>query len=59
VTGRSDGADAYGLPFPTGHEQMEQGGTPAVLLHLVGRKITDDEFVQVNLKPDKFHGEWN
>jgi hypothetical protein len=25
----------------------------------VGRKITDDEFVHVNLKPDKFHGEWN
>jgi DDE family transposase len=25
----------------------------------VGRKITDDEFVRVNLKRDKFHGEWN
>jgi hypothetical protein len=25
----------------------------------VGRKITDDEFAHVNLKPDKFHGEWN
>ncbi len=27
--------------------------------HPVGRKITDDEFSDVNLKPDKFHGEWN
>jgi hypothetical protein len=25
----------------------------------VGRKITDKEFAHVNLKPDKFHGEWN
>ena len=25
----------------------------------VGRKITDEEFARVNLKPDKFHGEWN
>jgi Rhodopirellula transposase DDE domain len=25
----------------------------------VGRKITDEEFAQVQLKPDKFHGEWN
>jgi hypothetical protein len=25
----------------------------------VGRKITDDEFAHVNLRPDKFHGEWN
>ena len=25
----------------------------------VGRKITDEEFMQINLKPDKFHGEWN
>ena len=25
----------------------------------VGRKITDQEFAHVNLKPDKFHGEWN
>ena len=25
----------------------------------VGRKITNDEFARVNLKPDKFHGEWN
>ena len=25
----------------------------------VGRKITDNEFTHVNLKPDKFHGEWN
>jgi Rhodopirellula transposase DDE domain len=25
----------------------------------VGRKITDEEFAHVNLKPDKFHGEWN
>ena len=25
----------------------------------VGRKITDDEFAQVNLKPENFHGEWN
>jgi hypothetical protein len=23
----------------------------------VGRKITDEEFAQVNLEPDKFHGE--
>lgn len=25
----------------------------------VGRKISDEEFAQVNLKPEKFHGEWN
>jgi hypothetical protein len=25
----------------------------------VGRKITDQEFLRINLKPDKFHGEWN
>jgi hypothetical protein len=25
----------------------------------VGRKIADEEFAHVNLKPDKFHGEWN
>jgi len=25
----------------------------------VGRKVTDKEFMQINLKPDKFHGEWN
>jgi Rhodopirellula transposase DDE domain len=25
----------------------------------VGRKISDQEFSQVNLRPDKFHGEWN
>jgi len=25
----------------------------------VGRKITDEEFALVNLKPEKFHGEWN
>ena len=25
----------------------------------VGRKITDQEFAYVNLKPDHFHGEWN
>jgi len=25
----------------------------------VGRKITDKEFKRINLKPDKFHGEWN
>jgi hypothetical protein len=25
----------------------------------VGRKITDEEIARVNLKPDKFHGEWN
>ena len=25
----------------------------------VGRKITDEEFAQINLKPEKFHGEWN
>jgi DDE family transposase len=25
----------------------------------VGRKITDEEFAQVQLRPDKFHGEWN
>src|SRR5450759_3638375 len=33
--GRPDGADADGLPFPAGHEQMEQGGAPVVFLHLV------------------------
>jgi hypothetical protein len=25
----------------------------------VGRKITDEEFARVNLKPEKFRGEWN
>jgi hypothetical protein len=25
----------------------------------VGRKITDDEIAQVNLEPERFHGEWN
>jgi hypothetical protein len=25
----------------------------------VGRRITDEEFAQVNLTPEKFHGEWN
>ncbi len=25
----------------------------------VGRKISDEEFARINLKPDKFHGEWN
>jgi len=25
----------------------------------VGRKITNEEFAQINLKPDNFHGEWN
>src|SRR5271157_2345658 len=33
--GRPDGADVDGLPFPSGHEQMEQGGAPVVFLHLV------------------------
>jgi hypothetical protein len=25
----------------------------------VGRKITDEEFMRINLQRDKFHGEWN
>ena len=25
----------------------------------VGRRITDEEFAHVNLKPNQFHGEWN
>jgi hypothetical protein len=25
----------------------------------VGRKVTDEEYAQVNLKPESFHGEWN
>ena len=25
----------------------------------VGRKIIDEELAQVNMKPDKFNGEWN
>jgi len=25
----------------------------------VGRRITDEEFDHVNLKPNRFHGEWN
>jgi hypothetical protein len=25
----------------------------------IGRRITDEEIAQVNLKPEKFHGEWN
>jgi hypothetical protein len=25
----------------------------------VGRKVPDDEFAKVNLRPDAFHGEWN
>src|SRR5487761_941432 len=24
-----------------------------------GRKVTDEEFAQVNIKPSRFHGEWN
>src|ERR1035441_1472161 len=32
---RPDGADADGLPFPAGHEQMEQGRAPVVFLHLI------------------------
>ena len=24
-----------------------------------GRKVTDDEMMRVNLKRDKFHGDWN
>jgi hypothetical protein len=33
--GRPDGTDADGPPFSAGHEQVEQGGTPVVFLHLV------------------------
>jgi hypothetical protein len=25
----------------------------------IGRKVTDEEIRRVNLKQDKFHGEWN
>ena len=25
----------------------------------IGRKVTNEQFDQLNLKPDKFHGEWN
>ncbi len=25
----------------------------------VGRQITNEEFTHINMKPDKFHGEWN
>jgi hypothetical protein len=25
----------------------------------VGRRVTDEEFAHVNLKPNNFHGEWN
>ncbi len=25
----------------------------------IGRKVTDDEFAQINLSRDEFHGEWN
>jgi Rhodopirellula transposase DDE domain len=25
----------------------------------VGRKITDEEFMRINLQRDRFHGEWN
>lgn len=25
----------------------------------IGRKVTNEQFNQLNLKPDKFHGEWN
>src|SRR5579871_3595881 len=43
---RPDGADAGGLPFPAGHEQMEQGGAPVVLFHLVrGEPLRDYETV--------------
>src|SRR5260370_28260997 len=34
VPGRPDGADTDGLPFPAGHEPMEQRGAPVVFLHL-------------------------
>nr|HQI76183.1 ISAzo13 family transposase [Candidatus Latescibacterota bacterium] len=27
--------------------------------YAVGRKVTDDEFAQINLRPHAFHGEWN
>jgi hypothetical protein len=27
--------------------------------YAVGRKVTDEEFAQINLRPHKFHGEWN
>ena len=27
--------------------------------YIVGRKVTDEEFAQINLTPNKFHGEWN
>ena len=27
--------------------------------YAVGRKVTDEEFARVNLRPALFHGEWN
>jgi hypothetical protein len=27
--------------------------------YAVGRKVTDEEYKQINLRPDAFHGEWN
>ena len=27
--------------------------------YAVGRKVTDEEFAQINLRPHAFHGEWN
>src|SRR6266478_7621840 len=89
---RPDGFDADGLPFPTGHKQMEQGGAPVVFRgeplrdyetvvrliagtttakgltvtcrldrrrYLPGRKVTQEEMATINIKPSRFHGEWN
>jgi hypothetical protein len=27
--------------------------------YAVGRKVTDKEFAQINMRPHTFHGEWN
>jgi hypothetical protein len=27
--------------------------------YMKGRKVTAEEFAQVNIKPHKFHGDWN
>ncbi|MBI5036390.1 ISAzo13 family transposase, partial [Candidatus Micrarchaeota archaeon] len=27
--------------------------------YAIGRKVSDDEFAKIKIKPDSFHGEWN
>jgi hypothetical protein len=40
------------------HETVE-GDLPIGPQYATGRKVTDEEMSQINLKRDHFHGEWN